>query len=73
MAKSPTETQVVSPNVKAIESSSINTSVGLTRVQRPKVSTRVSLARVLILTRVQSPQGWYCIYQIFQHLNGALN
>ena len=28
--------------------------------------------RVLILTQVQSPRGWYCIYQIFQHLNRAL-
>ena len=29
--------------------------------------------RVLILTRVQSPRGWYCIYQIFKHVNRALN
>ena len=29
--------------------------------------------QVLISTRVQAPRGWFCFYDIFQHLNKALN
>ena len=52
--------------------SGINTSVGLTRVQRPKVCTRVSPTRVLIPTRVQFPWGWSCFYHIFRHWFGVM-
>ena len=41
---------------------------------RPQRGARGSgLAQVLFQTRDRSPRGWYCIYQIFQHLNQPLN
>ena len=54
--------------------SGINTRVGPRPECRPRRGARGSgPTRVLIPTRVQYPQGWYCIYQIFQHLNNSIN